>query len=69
MLARMPADDSLAASGSTRRDLILDPDMKAERKTEAVVEFNLSTCRVALTHAHTNPFHTIRETPRRSSLF
>jgi hypothetical protein len=65
----MPAGDSHAASGSTRRSLILAPDMKAERKTEAVLKLNLSTCRVALTHAHTNPFHTISKTPRRSSLF
>jgi hypothetical protein len=75
MLVGMPAGDSLAAdssivaAGSTRRGLIFDPDMKAKRKTEAVTELNLSTCYVALTHAHTNPFHTIRKTPRRSSIF
>jgi len=62
MLVRMLAGDSFAAncyivaSEATRRGLIIDPGVQAERITETVAELNLSISCIALTHAHIDHF-------------
>lgn len=62
MLVRMLAGDSFAAncyivaSEATRRGLIIDPGVQAERITETVAELHLSISCIALTHAHIDHF-------------
>lgn len=62
MLVRMLAGDSFAAncyivaSEATRRGLIIDPGVQAERIIETVAELHLSISCIALTHAHIDHF-------------
>ena len=62
MLVRMLAGDSFAAncyivaSEATRRGLIIDPGVQAERIMATVAELHLSISCIALTHAHIDHF-------------
>ncbi len=46
----------IVASESTRRGMIIDPGVKADRIMEALDDLNLSVCLIALTHVHIDHF-------------
>ncbi|NTW16246.1 MAG: MBL fold metallo-hydrolase [Syntrophaceae bacterium] len=52
----LAANCYVVASEATRRGMIIDPGVKAERISEAMRELNISISLVALTHVHIDHF-------------